>query len=241
MSYMWSAHPGGYVLAPCLQQLAQEIATHPRYRNLTNLGELGDTSHWQEGSASDHVPFIIGPGNSAYPGTGYVRAIDLGGPGTLQAEMRNFIQAHYAHRDARMYPYGYVHMNNYVTTWFGTGLHYDPGDVGHLHISVTQRDGANPSPSGWVPALDSRAGWGLSTPQPTPPKPKLVVGMYEVIRNSDNGAVRAYGIGYWQVLDTATDVDLALGQPLCINTDKTKPRDVSPSGMAWLKAHIAQQ
>lgn len=159
---------GGVILAPCLQALCAEIKA--RYPGAVNLGEIGDAAHRAEGYGSDHNPFV------EHAGKRYVRAVDIGGPDTIQLALFNFFQHHYAAHDARVWPYGYVHRNNVITTWFGTGTHFDPGDVGHLHISVTQANGHRPSPAGWVPALDSRSGWGLSgaehapavVPHPTP-------------------------------------------------------------------------
>lgn len=144
------------ILAPCLQVLCAEIAE--RFPNAVNLGEIGDVTHQGEGVQSDHNPFIV------HNGVGYVRAIDVGGDASIQTALFNFINTLYGKRDLRVYPYGYTHKDNYITTWFGNGsTHYDAGDVGHVHISVTQLDGNNPSSIGWVPALDSREPWGLLT------------------------------------------------------------------------------
>lgn len=142
------------ILAPCLAALCAEIAV--KYPDAVNLGEIGDASHRTEGYGSDHNPFI------AHAGKRYVRAIDIGGPDSIQSALFAFIMERYVQQDSRVFPYGYVHRNNVITTWFGHGsTHTDPGDVGHLHISVTQKDGYNPRPSGWVAALDSTAPWGL--------------------------------------------------------------------------------
>jgi hypothetical protein len=151
---------GGVILAPCLQTLCAEIAR--KYPNAVNLGEIGDTKHQAEGFGSDHNPFI------RHNNTRYVRAIDIGGDESIQQALFNFVQQLYERRDPRVFPFGYVHKDGVITTWFGHGTHADAGDDGHLHISVTQHDGNNPSPDGWVPALDSRAPWGLvngTTPQ----------------------------------------------------------------------------
>ena len=145
---------GGVILAPCLQTLCAEIAH--KYPNAVNLGEIGDTSHQAEGFGSDHNPFIH------HNGKRYVRAIDIGGDKSMQQALFNFVQHLYDRRDPRVFPYGYVHKDGVITTWFGPGTHADAGDDGHLHISVTQHDGKNPSHDGWVQALDSRAPWGLA-------------------------------------------------------------------------------
>lgn len=162
MTYTFTTDFGnGVILAPCLQVLCSEIAR--KYPDAVNLGEIGDSSHQGEGYGSDHNPFIT------HNGKRYVRAIDIGGPQAIQQALFNFIQAKYAAHDSRVWPYGYVHKDGVITTWFSTGTHNDPGDYGHLHISVTQANGRHPSPSGWVPALDSRAAWGLAI-APTPTK-----------------------------------------------------------------------
>lgn len=184
MTYTWTARPGGYALAPCLQELCREIAAHPQYKYLTNLGELGDVTHQGQGYSSDHNPFIVGPRGSAYPGVGYVRAIDLGGSRNLLLQLRAHLHALYLAHDARIYPYGYGKgPDSLIFDWPpGTGYHVDTGDEGHLHISVNQHNGYSPSPSGWVPALDSRASWGLlPTPAPTPARPKETDMIYRVV------------------------------------------------------------
>ncbi len=144
---------GGIILAPCLQVLCAEIAQ--RYPAAVNLGEIGDASHQAEGYSSDHNPFIT------HNGKRYVRAIDIGGPADVQQALFNFFQVRYCAHDQRVWPYGYVHKDNVITEWFTDRIKADAGDVGHLHISVTQANGAHPSPAGWVAGLDSRAPWGL--------------------------------------------------------------------------------
>ena len=139
MAYTFTTNFGnGVILAPCLQTLCAEIAH--KYPNAVNLGEIGDTSHQAEGFGSDHNPFI------RRNGTRYVRAIDIGGDASIQQGLFNFVQHLYDKRDPRVYPFGYVHKDGVITTWFGPGTHSDPGDDGHLHISVTQEDGKNPEP-----------------------------------------------------------------------------------------------
>jgi hypothetical protein len=163
MTYKFSTSFGdGVILAPCLQQLCAEIAAHPEYCNLTNLGEIGDSTHQGQGVGSDHNPFVV------HNGTGYVRAIDLGGDRALLLQLRSKLFALYRDHDPRVYPYGYFKgPDSLINDWPpGTGWHTDTGDEGHLHISVTQRDGGNPSTGGWVAALDSRAPWGITdTPE----------------------------------------------------------------------------
>lgn len=151
---------GGTILAPCLQVLCAEIAQ--RYPDAVNLGEIGDTTHQGEGYGSDHNPFI------SHGGIRYVRAVDIGGPVAIQQALFDFFQRLYVKQDPRVFPYGYAHKDGVITTWFGHGAtHADAGDYGHLHISVTQRDGNHPGPGGWVAALDSRAPWGLISSTPT--------------------------------------------------------------------------
>lgn len=162
MSYTFTTDFGNdTILAPCLQVLCAEIAH--KYPTAVNLGEIGNAAHQTEGYGSDHNPFIT------HGGKRYVRAIDIGGPASVQQAMFNFFQVRYAAHDSRVYPFGYAHKDNVITTWFSGGTHNDPGDVGHCHISVTQANGNNPSPGGWVAGLDSRAAWGLAVTAPVHP------------------------------------------------------------------------
>lgn len=163
MTYTFTTDYGnGIILAPCLQVLCAEIAKV--YPDAVNVGEIGNAAHQAEGYQSDHNPFIV------HNDQRYVRAIDIGGAEEIQNALFSFFMNLYVKRDPRIYPYGYVHKDDVITKWFGNGdtkyqpnldLQSDPGDVGHLHISVTQQNGYDPGPNGWVPALDSRAPWGL--------------------------------------------------------------------------------
>lgn len=167
MTYTWTERPGGYALAPALQTLCAEIAASPKYRVLTNLGEKGDVRHDTEGLQSDHNPWLIGTKGSKYPGIGYVRAVDLGGPLALLLELRDDINKLYSRKFPPLWPYGYTKgPDDKITTWFSTTcvLHVDSGDQGHLHVSVTH-GGSHPvaGSADWEPQLDSTAPWGIDT------------------------------------------------------------------------------
>lgn len=152
------------VLAPCLQRLCAELARHRKYRNLTNLGEVGDARHVTETFFSDHNPFVLSPDKSRH----LIRAIDLGGDVELLMRLRDKLNRLYAHKDDRLHVFGYTKgPDSLITTWRvnprgKVHLHTDPGDEGHLHISITQADGYHPSPKGWVVPLGSRRPWGIS-------------------------------------------------------------------------------
>lgn len=152
------------ILAPCLQVLCAEIAASPKYQVLTNLGEIGDERHKGQGTASDHNPFVV------HNGKGYIRAIDLGGDRATLLALRDELFALYRGKDRRVYPYGYFKgPDSLINDWPpGTGWHVDTGDEGHLHISVGQADGYNPSAGGWIRALEDRSPWGIGQPKPAP-------------------------------------------------------------------------
>lgn len=167
MTYTYSTQFGdGIYLAPCLQRLCWEIAHHPEFSQLTNLGEIGDTSHQSQGYSSDHNPFIIHQTRGGRVRR-LVRAIDLGGDPKVLLRLRHHLNMMYATGDKRLWEYGYMKgPDDKITSWVSPPagrieLHVDSGDEGHLHISVTQADGYHPSPNGWVRALAYRRDWGL--------------------------------------------------------------------------------
>lgn len=146
----------GWRLAGSLIQLGHEIAAV--FPQATCLGTLGDAAHRSEGGASDHNPIVT------HGGLGIVRAIDIGGPDSMLKEIRQRVWTLYAEEDPRLWMYGYSKgcSDNLVNN-FGLPFktHIDTGDAGHLHVSVTQSH--YPSiPSGYLPAIDSTAPWGIS-------------------------------------------------------------------------------
>jgi hypothetical protein len=149
----------GWRLAGSLVQLGREIeAAHPDF---TCLGTLGNAAHAAEGFGSDHNPFIKDP----HTGVGVVRAIDIGGPDNALKQLRQVLWSLYAQQDDRVYRFGYMKgcSDNLINNWglpFGT--HIDTGDAGHLHISVTQANGNNPTAAGYVAALDDTRSWSIA-------------------------------------------------------------------------------
>lgn len=151
----------GWRLATSLQVLADEISV--AYPEASCLGTKGDSAHQAEDFESDHNPFILDPNT----GIGIVRAIDVAGPDAVLKAIRQRIWDLYAAQDPRVWAYGYGKgcSDNLINDWglpFRT--HVEVGDAGHLHISVTQKDGLNPSPLGYVAAIDSTASWGITGP-----------------------------------------------------------------------------
>lgn len=171
---LYSAGGPGWYLAAALQTLAAEVAaTHPA---VSCLGTIGNAAHGTEGDSSDHNPFIRAP-----DGRGVVRAIDLAGPAPDLDAIEAQVLRLYRNGDPRMFQFGYFHRDNVISNWPPLpvgGTHVDLGDVGHLHISVTQRNGNAPSSSGYLPSIDSTAGWGIAQTPVGPPAPSGPVQPY---------------------------------------------------------------
>lgn len=165
MAFNYASSGAGWRLAGSLIQLATEVAA--AHHDFTCLGTIGDAAHRAEGSASDHNPFIKDPAT----GVGIVRAIDIGGPDAELKQLRQLLWNRYAAQDSRVYEFGYMKgcSDNLINNWglpFRT--HVDTGDAGHLHVSVTQKNGNSPSSAGYVAAIDSHASWGISSATVTP-------------------------------------------------------------------------
>lgn len=169
MAFNYASSGPGWRIAGCIDQLAKEIiVAHP---DLTCVGTIGNAAHVAEGTSSDHNPFIKGP-----DGLGIVRAIDIAGPLATLTALQTKLNQIYNAQDDRIWEFGYTHMNGEVTVWDSnpaTTLHPDAGDDGHLHVSVTQKNGNAPSSSGYVAAIDDRRPWGIGTAAapPAPPAP----------------------------------------------------------------------
>lgn len=157
MQGYYSDHGNGWRLATSLMVLATELTI--KYPSVTCLGTMGDASHAAQGTSTDHMPWVIDP-----DGIGVVRAIDIGGPPEVQQAIFNRLKDLYALHDPRLYFYGYIHKDGVITNWStDNGVHDNPGDDGHVHVSVTQANGGNPvmGRSGYVPAIDSPLPWGF--------------------------------------------------------------------------------
>lgn len=164
---MFSAHDGnGWRLAGSLYQLTIEL--NKRWPDWDCLGTVGDLSHQDQWEWSDHNPVVRDPRT----GVGIIRAIDISKVGINASWLFNHFQQMYANRDARLWKFGYAKMDGQITDWDNPGrVHPSDGDYGHIHLSLTQSQ--YPSvPGGYVPAIDSRASWGIaevgSAPAPTP-------------------------------------------------------------------------
>lgn len=183
MSFNMPTSQGGYRVAGAIIQLGREIAASDA--EFTFLGALGDVQHTTEGYQSDHNPFILGP-----DGKGVIRAIDIGGPDAKLKALRQHLWDLYAAQDNRVYAFGYMKgtSDNQINNWYlPFGHHTDSGDAGHLHISVTQKNGNAPSPSGYVAAIDDTRSWGISS--------GVVTSGGGVVLNSPPAAGTKYGQG----------------------------------------------
>lgn len=91
----------------------------------------------------------------------------------------------------------------------------------------------------WWPDGEAPSGSGVPIPPDQPPTTPVRDGMYEVLRNTTTGAVRAAGPNFWRPLEgktkaaTAANITNALSGPLA---ESKTVRDVSPAGMDWWKA-----
>lgn len=152
----------GWYLAKALQTLANEITI--KYPTAYCEGTIGDADHKTQGTDSDHNDWVLDPS-----GVGVVRAIDIGGPAAVQTAIFNHLINLYRAHDPRLYLFGYIHKDGIINDWSAAGaLHSDPGDNGHVHISLTQTNGYNSvaGHSGYVAAINSTAPWGFL---PAPP------------------------------------------------------------------------
>lgn len=191
MSFDYVFAGPGWRTARALDTLAVEI--QHRYPDLTCLGTIGDQAHVAEAAYSDHNPIVRDPKT----GVGIVRAMDVGGNPAELKQLETLINALYNAGDPRLRQYGYTHMNGQITVWDNnpaTVLHADPGDDGHLHISVTQASYPS-TPGGYVSAIDSTTPWGVYVP-PAPPvtTTKKKVPDVVIIRNSATGDETVIGL-----------------------------------------------
>lgn len=187
MSFNYNRGGGTWRTARALDTLTAEIAA--KFPDLTCLGTVGDLAHQAQDTYSDHNPVVRDP----VTGVGIVRAVDVGGNPAELKLLETHLNALYNAGDPRLKAFGYTHMNGFVTVWDdnpATLLHADPGDDGHLHISLTQA--TYPSTAGgYVSAIDSTAPWGIAPVASTTTKrePEMVI-----IRNPANGDETLIGL-----------------------------------------------
>jgi len=204
MAFNMHTSGDGWRLARSLIKLGHEVeAAHPDF---TCRGTIGDAAHAAKGTRSDHNPFIRDP----HTGLGVVRAIDIDGPDAELKKLRHRLWSLYAHQDDRLYRFGYIKgcSDNLINNWFlPFGTHRDDGDADHLHISVTQVNGKNPSAKGYIAAIDDTRSWGLTHIGPIGghgapvhrgvpwPGPQLHFGPHDFFGNI-NGPEESHGGGF---------------------------------------------
>jgi len=234
---------GQYRLAPALLTLLQQLrVAYPGqgWLNSPQTGTIGDRNHLAKGWAnSDHNPWLDGTVRAldvAVNVSGVAGIVDVsdGPPGKSLAAMVN---AMFAAKDPRVWPNGYVIFDGEETDWDNPGgMHpYTGADQHHYHAHIS----CSQNPDGF----NSTDPWPLIPPaQPTGARAHKITAarggrMFRIIRNVENGALRACGPGFWAAIQGKTSKDtLAIlavvrADPLCIDP---AVEDVSPARMQLL-------
>lgn len=136
-----------YSLAPALVTLIGQLEAaypDPEWQNSPDTGTIGDAAHINEGSASDHNPWL----------NGTVRALDVAktANGPDCEALFQMVNAMYAKQDPRVWPNGYAIFNGRITDWDNPGwFHAQTGDqhYNHCHISVSQTVAGYSSTASW--------------------------------------------------------------------------------------------
>jgi hypothetical protein len=232
-----------YSFSPALRTLLQQLTTaHPGkgWVNSPQTGTIGDTKHQAKNSSSDHNPWL----------NNMVRALDVaanvsGVPGIVTVTdapdceaLFAMVNSMYAARDPRVYPDGYGIYLRRITDSSRPGKfrnHTGDPHLYHLHISVSRNAAGYNSTAPWPIPKSGKPTPGIIDTLIDASKEDL---MFHVIRNSENGALRACGPNFWVALEGATpdetkaNVALATSLPGC--SSKTV-EDVSEKRMVWLK------
>jgi hypothetical protein len=146
-------------------------------RDKTSDGTIGDVAHQNEGSSSDHNPWIV------VSGVGVVRARDIDSDGIDAAWLAEYLRQLGAHGDPRLNNYGYIIFNRKITSPdFSTWQVYNGIDphTSHIHISFSRLQSG----------FDSNVPWGITTSIIVPSEddltPDQAAALDEVVRTVRN-------------------------------------------------------
>lgn len=167
--------------------LVAEVNAKWPVRDKGSDGTIGDASHFSQGSASDHNPWVI------VSGVGVVRARDIDRDGIDAAWLAEYLRTLGSAADPRLVNGGYVIYNNRITAPnFSTWRVYTGSDphTSHIHVSFS-RDQVG---------FDSSAAWGISsaqtgtvTPEEDDLTPEQAAALNEVLAISRNVNAQIFG------------------------------------------------
>lgn len=146
-------------LAHSLEVLRDEVNTAWPQRSKAADGTIGDVAHQNQGSASDHNPWIIDSN-----GVPVVRAFDITADGIPAADVAERIRKLGEAGDPRLADHGYVIFNYRIASYSNWQWHPETGDphTSHIHVSVSRNQ----------PGYDDVRSWGITaapyTPVPNP-------------------------------------------------------------------------
>lgn len=166
----------GYRIALALATLRDEIARAYPVRDTRSDGWIGDPAHRAHWESSDHNPWVVGP-----DGVGVVRAIDVDSSGGIGRTVAEKVRADGLAGHAAMGGGSYVIFERQIASsrqgWVWRSYSGSNPHTEHVHVSVGTA----------AEAYDSRARWGVFTPQaPASPGPRITVGA--TVRRGDTGA-----------------------------------------------------